>query len=123
MAGALVVIRGNRWFYQAASPEERLVNQAFDFWQFTSWRYTKGISYSLGNDLNRLAMQLDPAANGGQAGQRRTLGFGLQLFTIVLDAPQRNITIKKDPADPDNQLIVSGVSNQRFKDHKFFAVT
>jgi hypothetical protein len=123
----IVPIRGGNalafGFYQAASPEERLVNQAFDFWQFTSWRYTKGISYSLGNDLNRLAMQLDPAANGGQAGQRRTLGFGPQLFTIVLDAPQRNITIKKDPADPDNQLIVSGVSNQRFKDHKFFAVT
>lgn len=123
----IVPIRGGNamafGFYQAASPEELLVNKAFDYWRFTSWRYTKGISYALGNDINRLATRLDPAANSGQAGQRRPLGFGPQLFTIVLDAPQRNITIKKDPADPDNQLIVSGVSNQRFKDHKFFEVT
>jgi len=123
----IVPIRGGTamafGFYRASSPERNLIRRAFERWTFTCWRVTYDVPYSLGNELNRVAMQLDPAANGGQAPLQSPFGFGAQMFTIVLDTPHRNVTIQKDPANPDNQLIMSDVSNRRFKDHKIFAIT
>jgi len=123
----IVPIHGGRamafGYYRANSPECSLVKRAFWRWKFNSWRVSWDVPYSPGKDVNRLATQLDPAANGGLATQQCPFGVGEQLFTVVLDAPQRNITIQKDPANPDTQLIMSDIGNQKFKDHKIFAIT
>jgi hypothetical protein len=43
-------------------------------------------------------------------------------LTIVIDAPQRRMTIRRNPKDP-NTLIVSGFEERRYKDFKVYQVS
>jgi hypothetical protein len=112
------------------TPEERLVRQAFRRWTFTSWRR---IDEPVGHiaELTRVASELaatrTKAKEAGAAFfSANSKAFGRSTIvgqsTIVIDAPQRRITIKRDPRDA-NSLIVSGFTERRFKDFKVYEIS
>ena len=105
---------------------ERLVKEAFGKWKFDSWDHTET---SIGTipELTRFAA--DPAAlpamninsNKGQSARSQSTPSPI-MRTIKLSAMARGVTIARDPRDPA-RLIVSGMEERRYKDHKIIELT
>ena len=95
--------------YARGTQEERLVNDVFKKWKFTSWRQQeqreRPVAAGFWND-----------ALGALARQR-------QMMTIVLSAPQRNLRIEEDPQNRADRLRVSGFEERKFKDFKIIGVS
>ena len=105
---------------------ERLVKQAFGKWKFESWSYAVT---SIGTipELTRFAadssamptMNINPKR--GQSARSQSAPAPI-MRTIKLSALARSVTIERDPRDP-TRLVVSGMEERRYKDHKIFEVT
>jgi hypothetical protein len=128
---------GNKMAFGIISPDEEgeLVKQVFRRWSFVSWRTIKQPVGRI-SELTRVAGRLEeppkkpqtgfftPSARGAPA-HRTALhadAFMGQRQTIVIDAPQRRMTIRRNPKDP-NTLIVSGFEERRYKDFKVYQVS
>jgi len=105
---------------------ERLVKEAFGKWGFDDWNDTET---SIGTipELTRFAA--DPTAlpamninsKKGQSARSQSTPSPI-MRTIKLSAAARGVTIVRDPRDPA-RLIVSGMEERRYKDHKIFELT
>jgi hypothetical protein len=110
-----------------SSPAAKLLEQAFSKWEFTSWNKT-GVSISAIPELTRFATDLSmgsgPTASKPffKSGFSAKPGPSVPLKTIMLEARARGVTIQKDPKNPA-RLVVSGMEERRYKDHKIFEVT
>jgi len=129
--------------FNPGKPDGEQVEKALLRWSFTSWRQ---IQEPVGRiaELTRVAGELaDQGAKESQtafftqsaigASARRTALATAAAFTnsaprsgpqatIVIDAPLRRVTIRRNPKDP-NSLIVSGLEERRFKDFKVYQVS
>lgn len=110
-------------------------------WSFTSWRI---IQEPVGRiaELTRvagvlegpkesptafftqsaLAASVHRTARSTAAAFTNTAQRSAEQLTIVIDAPQRRMTIRRNPKDP-NTLIVSGFEERRYKDFKVYQVS
>jgi hypothetical protein len=99
-------------------------------WQFRSWRI---IQEPVGRiaELTRVAGGFTQSALGASvhrtahstaAAFTNSVQRSAEQLTIVIDAPQRRMTIRRNPKDP-NTLIVSGFEERRYKDFKVYQVS
>jgi hypothetical protein len=105
---------------------ERLVKEVFGKWKFVSWDHTET---SIGTipELTRFAadssamptMNINP--NRGESARRQSMPT-LIMRTTKLSASARGVTIARDPKNP-TRLVVSGMEERRYKDHKIFELT
>jgi hypothetical protein len=105
---------------------ERLVKEAFGKWRFDCWDHTET---SIGTipELTRFAA--DSAAlptmniNSRKGQPTRSQSTPTPVMrTIKLSAMARGVTIARDPRDP-TRLVVSGMEERRYKDHKIIELT
>jgi hypothetical protein len=116
--------------FQKNSAEEALVKKVFNEWGFHSWRYQE-LPVSQFVEFLR---PINPAVGRQEAG---TAFFKAGVvashqkakdiaWTFVIDAPLRRVAIKRDPqnsSQTSSRLIVSGLEELRFKEHKVFEVS
>lgn len=142
---------GNKLAFGVFTAEQKtLVDQAFKKWKFVQWEC---IEQPVGRipELSRAAVNLgEPTGEtGGNAafftrarfgalntpttpamaaassrlgGDAGPLGGGRPRFTYLLSAPQRRIHIEWARNDPKS-IVVSGLEEHRFKQHKVFELT
>ena len=94
------VMGGNRMAFgrfPVGTAEAELVNEAVSKWKLSSWR--------------RMTAALSGAAPKSSVRS-----------TIVVDAPQRRVTIRRYTLVPDT-LIVTGLEDRRYKDYKIQGVS
>jgi hypothetical protein len=127
--------------FRPGSPDGQLVELALRHWSFTSWRM---IQEPVGRiaELTRVAGVLEGPRESqaafftqsafGASAHRTALSTAAaftnaaprsgERSTIVIDAPQRRMTIRRNPKDP-NSLIVSGFEERSFKEFKVYQVS
>jgi hypothetical protein len=101
-------------------------------WSFTSWRKTVETVASF-PELTRQATDLSsiPGSDAAILVATRPKAAALQgvarpssreAVTIVVDAPQRRVTIRRHTTVPDT-LIVTGFEERAYKDYKIYEVS
>lgn len=114
------------------TPEAVLVDRAVRNWSFTSWRKTVETVASF-PELTRQATDLSsiPGSDAAILVATRPKAAALQgvarpssreAVTIVVDAPQRRVTIRRHTTVPDT-LIVTGFEERAYKDYKIYEVS
>jgi hypothetical protein len=129
------VMGGNRMAFgrfPRNTPEAGLVDQAVRNWSFTSWRKTVETVASF-PELTRQATDLSsiPGSDAAILVATRPRAAAIQgvappsskeAVTIVFDAPQRRVTIRRHTLVPDT-LIVTGFEERAYKDYKIYEVS
>lgn len=119
------VMGGNRMaFGNVRSKQElELVSKALRKWKMSSWRIgqpqpSAGLpelarANRLGTTLTNISLTRPSIPQGDTQ---------YIACTMVVDAPQRRVTIKRHGADPD-RLVVTGFEERRYKDYKICEVS
>jgi len=126
---------GNRMAFgrfPIAAREAALVDEALRRWSMSSWRKTveavagfpeltrqAGNLASISGSDAAIMVATRPRAAAVRGVAAPSSG---QEMTIVVDAPQRRVTIKRHVADPD-RLVVTGFEERRYKDYKICEVS
>ena len=99
----------------------RLVQQAYGKWKFTSWGKSEVLIGTI-PELTRGATDLSGSTTVNFSARKGPPSPPVRMKTIMLEARARGVTIQKDPKNPA-RLVLSGVEERRFKDHKVFDVS
>lgn len=130
--------------YAVGTSQERLVKEVLNKWEFTSWRMSE-VPVGSVPEISRFAGDLaDTTAKESETAFFTKSGLGSSAFqtakataaafsnrapqssprsTTLIDAPQRRVTIRRNPRDPDSLIISGGFEERRYKDFKVYEVS